>query len=151
MADFADKLVTLDNLATYTEQLKTNIDNPTIVHKNATAAADGTYPVYVFDGVNLKSLGLNWTKTGETYQFSHTDINGKIQFVAFSGIQINNLEVTSYLRASNVYFTNTANISSIYITSKTSIVNKEYVDTQIETLQTTIAALEERIKKLEGN
>lgn len=59
MADFSsDKLVTLSNLQTYTNALKTDIDNSTIVHKSDTAAAAGEYPVCVLDGIELKPLGI---------------------------------------------------------------------------------------------
>lgn len=56
MVEFTDKLITLSNLRTYTDALKTDINNPTIVHKSTTTAADGTYSMYVLDGTDLKPL-----------------------------------------------------------------------------------------------
>lgn len=147
MADVnIDKLIDINALTTYNTQLHTDLGSDTIAHKSETAAANGTYFLYVFDGVNLKPLDLQVIKKDNKYTFSHYD--------ALDQITVNtlyNITLTSGLTASYLG-TNSFSCYSGTITnspsSKTSITNKQYVDDQDSALNISIAAVSTNLSSM---
>ena len=133
-----DKLIDIEALKEYNTQLHTNLDSTTIAHKSEEAAANGTYKLYGFDGVNLKPLDLTVTKNGDKYNLSHDSASTQISVSA-----LNSITVTGTLNISNYLSSNTFSCYAGTVkhtpASNTDIANKEYVDTNITTVKTSLS------------
>lgn len=135
-----NKLIDIEALTTYNDQLHTDLDSTTIAHKSGIAAANGTYQLYVFDGVNLKPSDLTVTKNGDKYDLSHHGASTQISVSALNNITIKgSLNISNYLSANT--FSCYAGTIKHTPASNTDITNKEYVDSQVKTVSTNLSSM----------
>lgn len=134
-----NKLIDIDALKTYNDQLHTDLDSTTIAHKSEDAAANGTYKLYGFDGVNLKPLDLQVTKNGDNYTLSHYSSSTKIEINTLYNITLKSGLSARYLGANS--FSCKGGAVTDNPTYDTHITNKKYVDSQVSAVSTNLSSM----------